>query len=98
MFEQPQIDMEPAWAGRAWYGSVFGAICILGAAGVALSLFKHGSFRFLVGPCYLTAFALSLHSFFVAMRADPPAKKLSFRMRVLTLLVVLPWMVRPFLE
>jgi hypothetical protein len=98
MFEQLQTDLEPAWAGCAWYGSVFGAICVLSAVGVALSFFKQGSFRFLVGPCYLVAFALSLHSFFIAMRRNPPTKKLSFRMSFLSLLVVLPWMVRPFLE
>ena len=98
MFEQPQTDLEPGWAGRAWYGSVFGAMCVLGAAGVALSFFKQGSFRFLVGPCYLVVFALSLHSFLIAMRAHPHARKLSLRMSFLTLLVVLPWVVRPFLQ
>jgi hypothetical protein len=43
-------------------------------------------------------FALAFHSFLVGMRTHPPAKKLSYRMSLLTLLVILPWMVRPFPE
>jgi hypothetical protein len=98
MFEQPQTNLEPVWGGRLLYGSSFGFMCVLGAAGVVLSFFKHGSFRFLVGPCYLAVFALSLHSFLIAMRTHPPTRKLSIRMSLLTLLITIPWVVRPFLE
>ena len=98
MFDQLQTNSEPPWAGRLWYGSIFGVMCVLGAAGVVLSFMKHGNFRFVEGPCYFAVLALALHSFLVAMIANPPMEKLSLRMKVLTGLVLLPWMVRLFLE
>jgi hypothetical protein len=70
---------EPAWAGRVWHGSVFGCLCLLGAAGVVLSFLKHhGDFKFIVRACYLAVFALSLQSLALAMGAHPPTKKLSY--------------------
>jgi hypothetical protein len=98
MFEPSQTDLEPAWAERMWYGSVFGCFCVLGAAYFVLSWMKHGNFRFLVGGCGLAVFALALHSFVIGMRTQPPSKQLSVRMRFLALLLSVPWIVLLFLK
>jgi hypothetical protein len=96
MLNSLKADVEPAWAARLWYGSVFGLWCALGATVVALSFMKHGTFRFFVGPWYFALSAFALHSFVVAMKPNPSTKKLSFRIGLLTVLGVLPWIVRAF--
>jgi len=93
-----RADLEPAWAERLWYGSVFGCWCLVGAAGVVLSFIKLGTFRFFVGACYLTVFVLALHSFLIAMRANPRMEKFSLRIGFLAFLGVFPWVVRLFIK
>jgi hypothetical protein len=98
MLDNFKADVEQSWAGRLWYGSVFGAWCIVGAGGVVVSFIKSGAFRFLVPACYFSVFVLALHSFLIAMSTHPPTKKLSLRMSFLAVLTCLPWIARPFLE
>ena len=98
MLNNIRADLEPAWVVHLWYGSAFGCWCLVGAAGVVLSFMKLGTFRFFVGACYLAVFVLALHSFFIAMRANPPAKKLSLRIGFLACLCCLPWVVRLFIK
>jgi hypothetical protein len=98
MLSNTRADLEPAWAKRLWYGSVFGAWCIAGAGGVVLSFIKSGTFRFFVGACYLTVFAIALHCLLIGMGTDPPTKKLSVCMVFVTFLGLLPWLLRPFLQ
>lgn len=92
----PKGIMEPAWTGRLWFGSVFGVWCALSAAIVGLSVIKHGGSRFFLGPWFLALFAFALQSFIVAMRTHRPAKKLSLRVSLLTVLGTLPWIVLAF--
>jgi hypothetical protein len=92
-----EADPEPAWAGRVWYGSVFGVWCALSAVAVVVTIVKHEPFRWFVGPWYFAVFALALHSFLIAMRPNPPSKKLSLRISLLTVLGVFPWILRAFL-
>ena len=98
MFSTLNADLEPAASERWWYGSVFGMYCLLGAADVVIGLVKHGDFRFVVMACSLVVFGLALHSFIVGMRPHPPARQLSARMRILSLVVILPWVARLFLQ
>lgn len=93
-----RADVEPGWAGRLLYGSVFGSYSLLGAAGIVISFMKTGNLRFFIGACSAALLALALHSLILGMGPNPPAKKLSSRMSLLVLLSVLPWTLRFFLR
>jgi hypothetical protein len=93
MLNSLRVDLKPPWSERLWYGSVFGVGGLVGAAGVVLSFMKHGTFRFVVGACYFTMFALAFHSLLVAMRSNPPTERLSRRIRFMVLFGLLPWIV-----
>jgi|SRR5215469_3344153 len=95
MFDSLKSDVEPPWAGRIWYGSVFGAYGLLGAAGVSLRIVKHGRFQIFLAAYWLAVLALATHSLWLAFTQHPPTKDLSSRIRLMTVLaVVAPAFVR----
>ena len=96
MLSSVKSDIEQA--DRRWYGSVFGCWCVLSAAVVALSFFEHGTFRLVILLFYVAVFVLALQSFLIAMKAKPPARKLSFRVALVTVLGGAPWIVGHFLR
>ena len=91
-------EIEPAWAGRLLYGSVFGCYSVLGVVGIVVSFMKTGNFRFVVGACSVAGLVLALHSLFLGMRPHPPWKKMSSRIILVVLLTVLPISLRPLLR
>lgn len=95
MLSNVKSDIERA--DRVWYGSVFGSWCVLGAAMLALSFLEHGTFRFVLGLCYLAVFVFALNSFIIAIR-KPRTKQWSSRIALMTLLAGVPWIVRLFLD
>jgi hypothetical protein len=88
MFDSLKSDVEPPWAGRIWYGSVFGAYSLLGATGVFLGLVKHGRFQIFLDAYWLAVLAFATHSLWLAFTQHPPTKDLSSRIRLMTVLAV----------
>src|SRR3954467_13947396 len=96
MFEDAKSDVEPGSAERVCYGSVFGAYCLLSSAGLVLSFMRHTRFGLLVGVDCAVIFAFSVHCLWIAFNQNPPTKKLSSRILLLTILVAVLPVVRLF--
>lgn len=88
MFDGLKSDIEPPWAGRFWYGSVFGAYGLLSATWVVLSFAKYGRFHVFLAAYWLAVLALATHSLWLAFTQHPPTKDLSFRIRLMTVLAI----------
>lgn len=88
MFDSLKSDVEPPWAGRMWYGSVFGAYRLVSATGIVLSFVKYGRFHVFLAAYWLAVLALATHSLWLAFTQHPPTKDLSSRIRLMTVLAI----------
>jgi len=96
MFETLQLPRsEPARAGFS--PKIYLLYCVLGASGVLISFWKHGTSHYLGLVCYAAVAVLAL-CFFVAARARRPTSREMFaRCVVLLWLSLVPMLVRQLL-